>query len=71
LPVWVSGLVKINPATYGIAPIRQVVLGTSPGSSFDINILGHTMSLWDNIAVLAIFGATMILLAMWSFSHQE
>ena len=71
LPVWMSVLVKINPATYGIAPIRQVVLGTSPGSSFDINVLGHTMSLWDNIAVLAIFGAAMILLAMWSFSHQE
>jgi len=71
LPAWMSVLVKINPATYGIAPIRQVVLGTSPGSSFDINILGHTMSLWDNIAVLAIFGAAMLLLAMWSFSHQE
>ena len=71
LPAWMSVLVKINPATYGIAPIRQVVLGTSPGSSFDINVLGHTMSLWDNIAVLAIFGAAMILLAMWSFSHQE
>ena len=71
LPAWMSVLVKINPATYGIAPIRQVVLGTSPGSSFDINVLGHTMSLWDNIAVLAIFGAAMLLLAMWSFSHQE
>ena len=71
LPAWMSVLVKINPATYGIAPIRQVVLGTSSGSSFDINVLGHTMSLWDNIAVLAIFGAAMILLAMWSFSHQE
>ena len=71
LPVWMSVLVKINPATYGIAPIRQVVLGTSPGSSFDINVLGHTMSLWDNIAVLTIFGAVMILLAVWSFGNQE
>ena len=71
LPAWMSVLVKINPATYGIAPIRQVVLGTSSSSSFDINVLGHTMSLWDNIAVLAIFGAAMLLLAMWSFSHQE
>ena len=71
LPVWMSVLVKINPATYGIAPIRQVVLGTSPGSSFDINVLGHTMSLWDNIAVLTIFGAVMILLAVWSFGSQE
>ncbi len=71
LPAWMSILVKINPATYGIAPIRQVVLGTSPGSSFDINIFGHIMSLWENVGVLATFGAAMILLAVWSFGRQE
>ncbi len=71
LPVWMSILVKLNPATYGIAPIRQVMLGAPPDSPFAINLLGHTMSLWDNIAVLAVFGVIMILLAMWSFSSQE
>jgi len=71
LPAWLSVLVKLNPATYGIAPIRQVVLGASPGSPSNINILGHIMSIWDNIAVLAAFGVIMILLAMWSFGNQE
>ena len=71
LPAWMNILVKINPATYGIAPIRQVILGTTPGAPFGINLLGHTMSLWDNVAVLAVFGAAMVLLAMWSFSSQE
>jgi len=71
LPVWMDVLVKINPATYGIAPIRQVVLGVSSDSAFAIDLLGHTMSLWDNVTVLAAFGAIMILLAMWSFSNQE
>ena len=71
LPAWMSILVKINPATYGIAPIRQVVLGASLDSPFGINVLGHTMSIWDNIAVLAAFGAVMILLAVWSFGNQE
>jgi len=71
LPVWMDVLVTINPATYGIAPIRQVMLGASPDSPFTINLLGHTMSLWDNITVLAVFGVIMILLAMWSFSSQE
>jgi len=68
LPTWMNVLVKINPVTYGIDPIRQVVLG---GSSFGITLLGHTMSLWENVAVLAVFGVAMLLLAMWSFSHQE
>ncbi|OGO22292.1 MAG: hypothetical protein A2144_00420 [Chloroflexi bacterium RBG_16_50_9] len=71
LPTWMNILVKINPATYGIAPIRQVMLGTSPDSPFAISLLGHTMSIWDNIGVLAVFGAIMIILAMLSFGSQE
>jgi ABC-2 type transport system permease protein len=71
LPAWMNVLVKINPATYGIAPIRQIMLGASPDSPFIINVLGHAMSLWDNIIVLVTFGVIMMLLAMWSFSSQE
>jgi ABC-2 type transport system permease protein len=71
LPAWMSSLVKVNPATYGIATIRQVVLGAPSDSAFSINLLGHNMSLWDNVIVLAVFGAVMILLAMWSFSAEE
>ena len=71
LPVWMNILVKVNPATYGIALIRQVVLGALPDSPFSINLLGHSMSLWDNVIVLAVFGTVMILLAMWSFSAEE
>ncbi len=71
LPAWMNVLVKINPATYGIAPIRQVVLGTTADSPLGITVLGHTMSLWDNVAVVAVFGIVMTLLAMWSFGHQE
>jgi len=71
LPAWMDILVKINPATYGIAPIRQVVLGGAPNSSYSINLLGHTLSLWNDITILAVFGAVAILLAIWSFGNQE
>ncbi len=71
LPAWMNILVKINPATYGIAPIRQVILGAAPDSPFNISVFGHTMSLWDNIIVMAVFGTAMTLLAMWSFGNQE
>lgn len=71
LPAWMNVLVKINPASYGIAPIRQVMLGTTADSPLGITVLGHTMSLWDNVAVVAVFGIVMTLLAMWSFGHQE
>ncbi|MFC1941569.1 ABC transporter permease [Chloroflexota bacterium] len=71
LPAWMNILVKLNPATYGIAPIRQVILGVTPDSPFSISVLGHTMSLWDNVAALAAFGVATTLLAMWSFNNQE
>lgn len=71
LPGWMSVIVKINPASYGIATIREVVLGTSPDSPFNIILFGHIMTIWDNIAVLAVFGFIMIILAMWSFGRQD
>ncbi len=71
LPAWMNVLVKLNPATYGITAMRQAVLGAAPGSPIGISLFGHTMSLWNNVTVLAVFGTIMILLAMWSFSNQE
>ena len=71
LPTWMNILVKINPATYGIDPIRQVILEAPPESGFGITLFGHTLSLWHDIGILAVFGAIMLLLAMWSFGNQE
>ncbi len=71
LPSWMNVIVKLNPATYGIAPIRQVILGDSTDPAFSLSLFGHTMSIWDNVAVLAAFGTVILLLAMWSFSNQE
>jgi len=71
LPQWMNVLVKVNPATYGIAPIRQVVLGGAPDAIYSISLFGHTLTLWNEIAILAGFGAVMVLLAIWSFGNQE
>jgi len=70
-PAWMSILTKINPATYGIATIRQVALGTTSGTTFGLSLFGHTMSPWNNVGILAAFGALMILLGMRSFGSQE
>jgi ABC-2 type transport system permease protein len=71
LPSWMSFLVKVNPASYGVASIRQVMLGTGSNPMFDMTLFGHTMTIWENIAILAAFGFIMVLLAMWSFGRQE
>ncbi len=71
LPSWMSVIVKINPASYGVAAIRQVVLGNPPDSPFTITLFGHAMGIWENIGVMAAFGLVMSILAMWSFGRQE
>jgi ABC-2 type transport system permease protein len=71
LPAWMSFIVKINPASYGVASIRQVMLGTSADPAFGITLFGHAMTVWENIAILAAFGFIMVMLAMWSFGRQE
>lgn len=71
LPGWLSVIVRINPATYGVATIRLVVLGTSPESPFNIVVFGHVMSIWENLMVMAAFGVIMTFMAMWSFGSQE
>ncbi|MEE9400197.1 MAG: ABC transporter permease, partial [Dehalococcoidales bacterium] len=73
LPAWMSILVKINPATYGITPIRQVILGADPSSSYSygVSLFGQVLTVWNEAAILAGFGAIMILLAMWSFGSQQ
>jgi len=71
LPFWMSVLVKINPATYGVDSIRQLVLGPQLTTSFSLNVLGHTMSIVDDLMVVAAFGVVMAVLAMWSFNIQE
>ena len=71
LPSWMNVLVKVNPATYGVDPIRQLVLGPQPTTSLSLTVLGHTMSIADDLMVVAAFGVVMAVLAMWSFNIQE
>lgn len=71
LPGWMDILVKLNPATYGVASMRLLVLGSAPDSPFAVTLFGATLSVWHNVALLAAFGACMVALAVWSFSHQR
>lgn len=70
-PSWLRIVSKINPATYGISTIRQVTLGGTSGATFELNLFGHALSLWDNVGILAAFGTAMTLIAMRFFGSQE
>lgn len=80
LPAWLNAIVKVNPATYGVDAIRQLMLGRilpegslplGEMSPLQLTVMGHIMSLADEVMVLVGFGALTLAIAMWAFSRQE
>lgn len=84
LPSWLGVLVKINPATYGIDPIRQLVLshlatasaplGLTNGqevAALGVSLFGRSLSIGEEVAIIGLFGMVMVVLAMRSFNVQE
>jgi ABC-2 type transport system permease protein len=82
VPPWMMFISKINPVTYGVDAIRQLILGkelsafgplTSQGaaSAIGITVFGHTMTIGQDILVVAAIGAILLTFAVVSFSRQE
>jgi len=79
VPTWLEAISKINPLTYGVDAIRQLFLGgeiaaISGGNGsyvIGVTVLGHTMTIFEDVLIVSIFGAGMLLIAAWSFKKQE
>jgi ABC-2 type transport system permease protein len=78
LPGWLTVLTRINPLTYAVAPLRQVVFAAQhmtpearkrfPAS---VELFGHTLSIGVEIAIVVVFAAIFIALAIRGFSRTE
>jgi ABC-2 type transport system permease protein len=80
VPTWMEIISKINPVTYGVDAIRQIVLGkeitsisslTGSNSPLGVTVFGHTMTTGQDILVVVGIGVILLALAVWSFSRQE
>jgi ABC-2 type transport system permease protein len=74
LPGWLAALTMLDPATYGIDPIRRVIMtgaGHSPESLPALVVFGHPLSMVQEIGILASFALVMLALAVRSFAHSE
>jgi ABC-2 type transport system permease protein len=72
VPAWMQVLSKINPATYGVDAIRHVFLGSGPaGAGLGVSVLGHTMTLIEEVVLVGVIGAAFITAAAWRFGRQE
>jgi ABC-2 type transport system permease protein len=76
LPGWMEVLVKLNPVTYAVAPIRAIALdnelvvpaGQNP--VVGIELFGHVLSTGECLMILIAFGVLMMSIAIQSFRRQ-
>ncbi|HBY98910.1 MAG TPA: ABC transporter [Chloroflexi bacterium] len=81
LPAWMNALVKINPVSYAVDPMRRLVLEAQGLPAFVMNRLaefglgiainGHQVTMAQDLAIIAAFGLAMNGLAMWLVSLQD
>jgi ABC-2 type transport system permease protein len=71
LPGWLATMVKMNPVSYGVDAIRQAVMGAEASAPFGIYLFDYRMGIGLDVAVVGLFGAIMLALAIHSFRVQE
>src|SRR5919197_4483826 len=72
LPGWMTFLTRIDPASYGIDPIRRVVLANSglPGvNSLGLTIGGHVLAVPLEAGIMLAFGAILLGVAVVMFER--
>jgi ABC-2 type transport system permease protein len=73
LPGWMTVLTRLDPAAYGIDPIRRTLLGATgfPAERFGITIFDITLDVWTETAAVLLFGAAMLAFAVLSFRRRD
>jgi ABC-2 type transport system permease protein len=78
LPSWLMVLTRINPLTYAVAPLRQVVFAVQdipPAAaarfSAQVTLFGHTLSIWTEIAIVIAFAIGFFVLAVRGLSRTQ
>jgi ABC-2 type transport system permease protein len=73
LPVWMTVLTRLNPASYGIDPIRRVLLGASgfPAERLAITIFDQTLPIPLESGIVLAFGLVMLAIAVRNFARRD
>ena len=79
VPAWMDVIVKINPVTYAVAPIREIALSEqlkalpadAPFQITHVDWFGYTLSTWEEIGVVVVFGAAMLTIAIRAIRTTE
>lgn len=66
LPTWLNILTRFNPITYGVDPVRRVLLGDEVA----LTIGGDVLPIWFEILVVLALGSAMMALAVRLFTRE-
>lgn len=70
LPLWMTVLTRLDPATYGIDPIRRTLLG-EPAERLALTIGDQTVPIVVEVGVVITFGLVMLAIAARSFQRRD
>lgn len=68
VPKWMEILSTINPLTYAVDGLRNIVFSDAPQQLRD-SIINHSASM--DMGIIIAFGLVMFILAFWSFNRAE
>jgi len=66
LPDWLNVLTKINPLTYGVDPVRRVLLGDEVA----LTLNGQVPPIWLDALIVLALGSAMLALAVRTFGKE-
>ena len=70
LPLWMTVLTRIDPASYGIDPIRRTLLG-APAERLALTIADQTVPILAEVGVMVLFGIVFLAIGARSFQHRD
>jgi ABC-2 type transport system permease protein len=62
---------KLNPLTYGVDAVRQVLLGAADTAALGVTIGGYTTTLAVDLAIVSAMSAGLLGLAIWAFNRRD
>jgi ABC-2 type transport system permease protein len=75
VPDWMAVLSRLNPVTYGMDPLRRIVLGaTLPAEATDrlgLTMFGQVLPIGLEALVLLAFGVVMLGVAVVNFRRRD
>ena len=76
LPAWMTALTRVDPLSYGVDPIRRVVLETSgvPPPVLDnlaMTLGGQVVPIWLEVAIMLGVGLVLMAIAVVNFRAQD